>query len=313
MTGQLSRGSLLMAVLGFTLIAATALSRWVSAQQPGQITISVSPTVFELSANPGQTLSNSFRIVNGTDQPLTLEAGPKNFTASGEEGAVNLTEEETAFSLASWIGVEPAQVVVPARGSQTFDFSIAVPDNAEPGGHFGSVIVKTQPIAIDATGAAVSQEAGPLILVKVAGDIVEKASIASFSSPRLIWTGSPISLETRVQNVGNVHLKPRGTVSIKNLFGNEVTNINLEERNVLPGTVRKLITEWSPGFTVGRFTADLSLVYGADNTIVTASTSFIVFPYKVILPVILGLIVLIYLLIRFRRRILAAGRALAGR
>lgn len=297
-------------VLGLLLLAGALALK---AQQASQVTISVSPTVFELSANPGQTLDNSFRIVNGTDQPLTLEAGPKNFTASGEEGAVNLTEEETAFSLASWISVEPAQVVVPARGSQTFDFSIAVPDNAEPGGHFGSVIVKTQPIAVDATGAAVSQEAGPLILVSVAGDIVRDGQIVDFRSQKSFWEKGPIILETRVENQGNVHFKPSGTIVIKDMFGRQVTTVDLEERNALPGTIRKLTNDWSPGFAVGRYTADLSIVFGTDQSVATASTSFIVFPYKVIIPVLLGVILLVFILIRYRRRLAAAGRALAGR
>lgn len=291
-------------------IAATGI---VLAQDASQVTISVSPTVFELSANPGETIENSFRIVNGTDQELSLNATPKNFTAEGEEGGVNLTEEETSFSLASWISVSPQSVTVPARGSQTFDFTVAVPGNAEPGGHFGSVIVQTEAVQVNATGAAVSQEAGPLILVSVAGDIVEEASIVDFKTSKSFWESGPVVFETRVENSGNVHFKPSGTISIKNMFGNEVTKINLEERNVLPGTIRKLVNEWSPGFAVGRYTADLSIVFGDDSSIDTASTSFIVFPYKIIVPGLLGLIVVGYLVVRFRKRIAAAGRALAGK
>ncbi|HEX9679333.1 MAG TPA: hypothetical protein VGA08_01820 [Candidatus Saccharimonadales bacterium] len=283
------------------------------AQQANQVTISVSPTVFELSANPGDSIKNSFRIVNGTDRDLALTAGPKNFTAEGEEGAVNLTEEETGFSLASWITVDPAAVTIPARGSQTFSFEIAVPSSAEPGGHFGSVIVKTEPVAIDTTGAAVSQEAGPLILVSVAGDIVKSAKIIDFAAAKGFWESGPVVLNTRVENQGNVHFKPSGNISIKNMFGNEVTKINLEEKNVLPGTIRKLVNEWNPGFGLGRYTADLSIVFGTDNTLETASASFIIFPYKVIIPAIISVILLVFALIKFRRRLAAAGRALAGK
>ena len=303
------------APLSFVVAALLALIVvWqVKAQQASQVTISVSPTVFELSANPGDVINNSFRIVNGTDQEMTLRTTPKNFTASGEEGAVDLTEEETSFSLASWITVNPSQVVIPARGSQTFDFQIVVPDTAEPGGHFGSVIVSTQPISIDASGAAVSQEAGPLILVSVAGDITKTGQIVEFTAQKGFWEKGPVVLETRVENQGNVHFKPSGTIVIKDMFGRQVTSIDLEERNVLPGTVRKLTNEWGPGFAVGRYTADLSVVFDDGQTVATASTSFIVFPYKIIIPALLGAILLVFLLVRFRRRIAAAGRALAGK
>ena len=299
--------------LGLAGLLAAAAIITARAQQATQVTISVSPTVFELSANPGDSIANSFRIINGTDQELTLQATPKNFTASGEEGAVDLTEDETSFSLASWISVEPRQTVIPARGSQTFDFTIDVPANAEPGGHFGSVIVNTQPIAIDASGAAVSQEAGPLILVSVAGDIEKGGQIAQFKAQKGFWETGPIVLETRVENQGNVHFKPSGTIIIKNMFGQQVTTIDLEERNVLPGTIRKLVNEWNPGFAAGKYTADLTVVFEDGQNVATASASFIVFPWKVIIPAILGVILLIFLLVKFRRRIAAAGRALAGK
>ncbi len=300
-------------VLVVLVIFAAAISVLpTQAQEVNQIEISVSPTVFELSANPGQTLNESFKIVNGTDADLKLNLTNKNFTPSGEEGAVDLTEDGTSFALASWITVTPSTLVLPARGSQTFDFSVAVPDNAEPGGHFGSIIAKTEAEAIDATGAKIAQEIGPLILVKVAGDITEIANIASFEPNKSFYENGPIVLDTRLQNTGNVHFKPRGTVVIKNMFGSEVTTINLEEKNVLPDSIRKLVSEWSPGFTVGRYTADLSLVYGADDTILTSSTTFIVFPYKVVVPALIGGILLLFVLVRYRDRFGEAARVLSG-
>lgn len=300
-------------LLAAILFMAALIGAAVAQDQPSQVTISVSPPTFELSANPGDQLNNSFRIVNGTDSELSLSTAVKNFTAEGEEGAVNLTDDETGFSLASWISVNPQTAVLPARGSQTFAFTIDVPADAEPGGHFGSVIVSTNPVQIDATGAAVSQEAGPLILLSVAGEVNQAGNIVSFASTKGTWEKGPIVLETRINNEGNVHFKPSGTIAIKNMFGNEVTRINLEERNVLPGTTRKLVNEWGPGFTVGRFTADLSAVFGPEQNVDTASTTFIIFPYKVIVPVLIGAILVLWLLIRGRQRISAAGKALAGK
>ncbi len=281
--------------------------------QLSQVSISVSPTVFELSANPGDTLKESFRIVNGTDQAITLKAKAENFTAEGEEGGVNLTEDDTSYSLASWITVSPTDVTVPARGSQFFDFTINVPANAEPGGHFGAVIVSTKAVDVQNTGASVSQEAGPLILLSVSGDIVEQARIVDFKAAKSFWESGPVVLETRVENGGNVHFRPSGTIIIKNMFDKQETALDLEERNVLPGSIRKLTNEWSPGFKVGRYTATLSIVYGPDSQIDTASTSFIIFPYKIILPTLLGAILLLFALVKYRRRFAAAIRVLRGK
>jgi hypothetical protein len=278
-----------------------------------QVTLSLSPQTFDISANPGETVSNSFKIVNGSDEPIVLGATIKNFNVSGEDGGVALTEEETNFSVADWIDVDPMNVTIDARGSQVFDFVISVPASAEPGSHFGAIILKSENVDLNPTGPSVAQEIGPLILVKVAGDVTEEATIDSFGSTAAVWTKSPIELETRVKNSGNVHFKPRGTITIKNMFGSEVTTINLQEQNILPDSVRRLVDEWDPGvFAFGRYTADLSLVYGEENVILTASTAFFVFP---LLSTVLALggVVLLVVIVKGRHRLAEAGRALSGR
>ncbi|MCB9821065.1 hypothetical protein H6798_00810 [Candidatus Nomurabacteria bacterium] len=285
------------------LLIATIGASKVRAQQPERLVLNVSPTVIELDANRGNLVSGSFKVVNGSDVSVDLIATPKNFTASDEEGGVDITEQPTQYSLASWINVSPETVEVPSRGSQVFEYTINVPADAEPGGHFGVIIVSTDPQKVDLTGPSVVQEVGPLILVRVPGDTQEKASVVEFSADNFKQSG-PIELITRVENQGNVHFKPQGKIEIKNMFGNTVTSIDLEERNVLPGTIRKLVNEWNPGgFTVGRYTANLTIVYGENNQIASASTTFIIFPYKTILPALLGLIVTIVLIVRNRSRI----------
>ncbi len=294
-----------MAVLtGFTFAQDTATDT---------VALSVSPQVFEISADPGNSIDNSFKIVNGTDADLTMTATPKNFTPQGEEGGVTLTEDDTAYSLASWTTVSPTTVVIPARGSQVFDFNITLPLGAEPGSHLGSIIVQTEAATLDESGVAVSQEIGPLILVSVSGDIVVGAEVASFTTDSF-WEKGPILFETRVTNTGNVHFKPRGTIEIKNMFGKVVTTIDVQEKNVLPDSTRLLVDEWAAdGFTVGSFTADLTLVYGPDDTIITSSASFFVFPYKTIVPITLGVILVVWLVVRYRKRIGRAGKALSGK
>ena len=40
---------------------------------------------------------------------------------------------------------------------------------------------------------------------------------------------SPVTFITRITNLGNVHLKPQGEISIKNLFGNKVGELKVNE------------------------------------------------------------------------------------
>lgn len=305
--------SMLLVTAVLTVIAATSAF---SQQQADTINLGISPQVIEVSANPGDVVENQIRLTNGGELPVVIEVIPKNFLPSGEEGAVDLTEDSTSYSLAEWIAVTPSSVVIPAKKTQDFDIVITVPNNAEPGGHFGSVVFKTvPPPGGESQAAEVSQEIAPVILVSVAGDVDEVASIESFMSSKNFWSNErPITFETRIRNEGNVHFKPSGTITIKNMFGQEVTTIVLEEKNVLPDSVRRIVSEWSdPGFAIGRYTADLTVVYGEDDTILTDSTSFIVFPYQTIVPAVLLIGLIVFVLIKFRSRIGAAGKVLSGR
>ncbi len=275
--------------------------------------LSISPPLFELSANPGDTITNSIRVDNLTDTELHISVDKKNFSALGEEGQVDLTEESGAFSLASWITTEPASATIPGRGSQTFTYTIKVPANAEPGGHFGSIIFKTDAIPVEGgSGAAVAQELGALLLVKVAGDIREDAAIESFTTNG-IWEKGPVEFSARLKNRGNVHFKPRSTVTITNMAGDQAGTVQLSENNILPNSIRNFTTSWNPGrFSFGRYTANLTVVYGSENTILTTSTTFWIIPYKLILLVILIAAGLGYLIWHYRERLKAAYKALRG-
>lgn len=301
-----------VAVFGFLAFNDTAAS----AQSNTNLTLSISPPVFELSANPGESIKHSIRVTNLSETAQTIFVDKRNFTALGEDGAVGLTEESTSFSLASWIMVDKTQAVIQPKKSEVFEFTVATPVNAEPGGHFGSLVFKTEAKALQPgqSGAAVGQEISALLLVKIAGDIKEQAEIATFKTQRGFYEKGPVAFETRVKNTGSVHLKPRGTITVQNMFGKEVAKIPVDEKNVLPGAIRRIETSWpASGFQLGRYTATLSMVYGDSGTIVTASASVVLFPYKLILIILAVVGAIVFIGYRYRDRFRAAFKALSGK
>ena len=297
------------------LVAFWASPALAQAQDAHDVTLSVSPPVFEMTANPGDTLENKIRLSNRSNQPQKISVLKLNFTARGEEGGVNLSEDGNTFSLASWITLAEENITIPANADHIFDFTISVPAAAEPGGHFGSIVFKAAPNPVaGGTGSSVSPEIGTLLLVKVAGDIKEKASIAEFKAEPNFYEKGPFTLVTRLHNQGNVHFKPRGTITISNMFGQEVEKIDFDERNVLPDSIRRFESEWNPGgLRFGRYTATVSLVYGSEDALLTATTSFIVFPWKIVAVIAAVLALLIFVIWRYRSRFSAAFKALAGK
>lgn len=304
--------SLLLLSIVVTLLAPVST---VHAQQNGA-GLAISPPSFDLSANPGDTITNSIRVDNTQSQSLNIAVDVRNFTALGEEGEVNLTDQDSTYSLAKWVTVSPTTAVVAPGDSQVFQYSIAVPSNAEPGGRFGSIIFKTSAKPLTGqTGVSVGQEIGSLIFLKIAGNVTEKSSIVSFQTAAHINQYKPVSFTVRVRNDGNVHIKPVGTVTITNFFGHKIATLPLDTHNVLPTAIRRMDTQWNGGskFIFGKYTATASLTYGSNNQIITASTSFWGLPYTIIL-VCLGVLILLGLLIyRGRKRLGLALHALFGK
>jgi hypothetical protein len=124
----------------------------------------------------------------------------------------------------------------------------------------------------------------------------------------------------KLENQGNILIRPRGPLTIESLFGGTVANIAVNETlaGVFPGTVRDFNFAWedeSLGF--GRYKAVLALSYEGNEgqKTIDASLVFWIFPLKIILPVIgafLTIILLGYFLTTYYIR-QAVMRAAGGR
>ena len=304
----------------FVLIALvlllTSFSSSVLSQIPeNAVSIAVSPQILDITANPGESIDNTFRLTNASNESIVVAATPKNFRPTGEQGAVDITTDDTNFSLASWVTVTPETVTIPSGTTQDFSVNISVPDEVEPGSHYGSVVFSTIPPEQEGSGALVSQEIAPVILVKVAGETIETIQIEEFKTANSFYSNqNSIELISRLKNTGTVHFKPTGVITIKNMFGNEVAKLDLDQKNVLPETIRQFTNNWElEGFNLGRYTATLTVVYGENNEISTSEYSFMIFPYQTIVPVVLLVTLIIVVIVKFRKRIAKAFRVLSGK
>ena len=291
------------------LVATTACGKAVSAQTTQGIALS--PPVFELTGNPGDTLNNTIRVDNLTDADLGIELDKKNFTAKGDEGAVWLSDEENSFSLATWIEESKDVAPITAKTSRLIGFRINIPQNAEPGGYYGAIIFRTKaPQGMKATGATLSQEVAALVLLRVAGSVNETASISTFTSTKKLFEYGPVGFEAQVKNDSTVHIKPTGGITITNFFGQKVATVEITQKNILPSATRNLYGTWDQPWAIGKFTATISMVYGDNNQMLTSSTSFFMFPYRAAGAILLVLSLFGAVIYKGRRRLAKMAKVL---
>lgn len=301
--------------LFFVLISNLVFPPQIKAQAPGGKGLTIIPPKFELFANPGDTVTEKIRVRNESDAPVTYAIVTEDFASSGEEGGVTLEEpgSESGYSLATWLEPDRQDLILQPLEEATLTFNINVPRDAEPGGHYASLLFSSG--GTDVPGAAnVTQRIGSLVLLRVSGNVDENATIETFEAPSYSQSG-PISLTLRVLNQGNVHIRPKGTIVITDLFGRKVEELPLNGANVLPGAVRKMTTEWNKDNLLGRYTATLVATYGQQNLPLTAATKFTVMsPTAAVLLgiALIAAIIFIISLISGRGRLKKAFKALTS-
>jgi hypothetical protein len=293
------------------LLAVLVISFFAPLAKAQTVGIKISPVKVEELVEPGETLVKQLKVANLSNERKTLYAYLKDFKAGDESGRPVLLapgSEEGPY-LASWIDVAAKGFDFGPNEEKVIPFTINIPENADPGGHYGGVYFGTEPprLRVDSedkgAGMSISQQAGALVLLHVKGDVVEEARIREFTTDKNFYsTPFNVDFSLRIENRGNVHIKPFGSIKIANMFGQEVANIMINEKggNVLPDSVRrfdKAVWEGDNGF--GRYKAVLGLTYGipADQggqgkKSLYGEKTFWIIPWRIVLPLFLGLIFL---------------------
>ena len=303
------RGRIVAAVLlAAVSTCGLLMSRPVSAES-GQA-LSISPPLIELKADPGQTVKATIKLTNISSGELLIKTQFNDFGAKNETGEPNIIFDDAAntpYSLRQWITTS-APFKIASKESKTIDFPIQVPKNAEPGGHYAVIRFTGGAPELEDSGVALSASIGSLVLLDVSGNIQEKASLSDFyaATPSFakanFFEQGPIEFVQRIQNEGNIHVKPTGTVDIYDMWGHKVKSLqvngDLSDKNnppksVLPQSIRRFDEKWDQGWLLGKYEAKLNLSYG-DGKKLTSTLSFWVVPYKLVAVIIIGLIALFF-------------------
>ncbi|HDZ54482.1 hypothetical protein LCGC14_0103040 [marine sediment metagenome] len=293
----------------------------------GAQALTVSPVRVELAADPGANVKGVILLINEQEGTRTFYSSLENFEALGETGTPTFIE--SAEGLATWIETA-SQVTIEQGEKKEVPYTIIVPQDADPGGHFAAIFWSTSPPrAEEEGGVSIGVKLGVLILLRVSGEIEEEGGLLEFNAQdkQSFFSSLPITLTYRFQNGGGDRVKPEGEITIKNIFGriSAVLPANESEGNVLPQSIRKFQVTWDitqkegelntrqaqkddekvgffgavkrqwSDFHFGRYTTQLNLNYGAENEKAEAGFSFFVIPWQ-LLSIILFVVMVVGLL-----------------
>lgn len=277
--------------------------------------LTISPPSSDYSLNPGDKVSDVIKLYNEAPYEMTVYPIAVNFMAGDDEqGAPQFyyeNDENGSYGLAQWLSFDHSPITIPSGGRENLFYTITVPADGEPGGHFGGIIMSSDPPEAKGGSVGLGAQIASIMLLRVSGDVIEQGYIEEFGflNRKRIYSHLPVNFFVRFKNEGTTHLRPAGNAFIKNMLGLPSTSIEVNSAfgSVLPDSVRKYSFYWKKSgvnessselmkelknFGFGRYKATVVLNYGKDNKIATAERTFWVLPWMLI---IIGLIVLVIL------------------
>ena len=265
--------------------------------------ITLSPASEELSMEAGTEKSGKITVINNgeTDYRFNVYAAP--FSVKGEDYNPDFTTVNERTRAYEWIEFTQTSLQLDAGERTTVDYTLDVPENAAPGGHYAVLFAETQPPEGEASVAR-KKRIGTLLYLSVDGDIQTSGSLGSLTTK--FWqTGAPITSDVRVKNDGNVHFTANLDAHYKNLFGRQQFQLKKETR-IMPGTTRRIPVAWENAPYFGIFKTGGTVTF-LDTTEDLPEQYVILLPYP-LLAGLVGAIVLLVSYIVLKRRRLNGGR-----
>lgn len=287
----------------FCALCLLLLSSGVALAQGAGITLK--PATIEENMDPGASRDYTFVIVNESTADQLYYLGKRDIVGV-RDGSVPIYAEEgqekTGYELSEWIQLAQDTVMIPAGAETAVNFTVTIPNDGAPGSHFGGIFISVEPPKLRESGAAIGYEVANIVSIRVAGEVDERASIRQFSTDNYIYGSPNVEFSLKIENQGNTLVRPRGPLSITNMFGKEVGGgmiFNESAAGVFPRDTREFLFTWEseePGF--GRYEAVVSPVYGeaGANQTISSSVTFWILPMNIIGPA-LGVLLVTFLVI----------------
>lgn len=289
MTKRRSFVALLLAVLMFGWVPTV----FGQTDNQGEERITLSPAVSRPELSAGDIGKGKLTIINDgkTEYEFILYARP--FSVKGEQYDPDYTEVNERTEAYQWVQFEKTRLRLEPNQRVEVGYTVTVPENAAPGGHYAVLFAETQPPVQDGSSVVRKKRVGSLLYMRIAGDVTEEGRLASWNVP-LFQTKPPLKSDIRLKNGGNVHFQADVQVTYSNLFGKKQFELN-QELLIMPGTTRRVPVAWEQPPYFGIFKAKGTVQYlGHQDEL--AEKWIILFP----VPLMAGLAGMLALIVSYR-------------
>jgi Bacterial protein of unknown function (DUF916) len=194
----------------------------VAATVPPGSRISPQGHFYLIAANPGDTVTQNFRVTNPNDHRVTVTIEAVD-AATGDRTGVQLGRPGSAKALTSrWIVVSSPEVTLAPNEQRDIPFTVHVPQKVGPGQYLAGLSASVPLSASDAAANPTpAGRAGFSMSVRFQRGIAVEIDIPGTRSPNLAVSGAEpkatpdgVSLGVHIANVGNAFARGRGVIRV---------------------------------------------------------------------------------------------------
>ncbi len=299
----------------------------------------------DYNLQPGRSVSDTLTVTNRHQtEPLNLSLRIVDFQAQDESGSPLLmrnSTERTAWSLKNYIQL-PDQITINPNETIRVPITIEMPSDIGAGSYYSAIeyaaVGPTSDTQVNIAASGVS-----LVFVKVPGKAHQRLTLLQFGAfvpdqsgrdgvfKGLYFGERPRVLAYRLKNDGNIAEQPTGNIVVRNFSGEEVYTIrdaNPRDQLALRGQTRRFDACINPEdvtqttntgtdintivcgdtekLSPGRYTAELSILYGENGNEtreITAKTTFWYLPWWFVAVIVAGLLILAGVVVYVMRRV----------
>lgn len=322
---------LLLIASCFSLVAA-------SPANAGTLSLSIDPSIIEVYVLPPSNATGNLSIQNKSDTQVALQIKLREFRPKGENGELEYLSSNPSilnnvYILDNGIPVQsitlgPGQQKIltlniiipqdtkisarpPATSSNQSQINQAgVADEVGRDYYFSIIFVSDNTSSPTSTASLNQLGIATNVLLSVGAKEAPDAVIEEFSAD-FFYESGPVPFTVRIKNKGTQFIKPKGEITIKNMFGQSIGKLDLVSANVLASSARAIsdanyVQElrmgepgldfrdpkalWKEDFLLGFYTATLTISLTGNDSGFTKSIHFFAFPFQ-------GLIVIIFAII----------------
>lgn len=177
----------------------------------------------------------------------------RTITIQNQFDTATLVTTEPLGSIEGWLRSEPPSgFTVPPRSNQAMNVVVQVPLDAANGDYTGFLRVVAEPKErVDGSGFALRYAVAVVVNVTVSGEEVRRAALTEARAD-CIELGSPAQVFAKLQNTGNVRVRPRVTAQVTNLAGAPVAQGEAQPE-VLPAPATEVPIPLSASLSLGEY------------------------------------------------------------